>query len=150
VENYSKSKLTFGKDKLVAISGVAKQMLKMWKGHPEDYLAGLWRDILCTQLLWLTTPPSKNSREEVKPSYYRAPSWSWASVDLPVNYKWTRVINQSLHLVQVLDLHMTPLDHLCTSILSDYIRLRRPLCRLTVSRPQEGTATHDWGSVDGV
>lgn len=49
---YSKAALTNDKDKLIAISGIAKQMLEMWGGSPEDYIAGLWRDSIHHELLW--------------------------------------------------------------------------------------------------
>ena len=43
-------------------------------GHPE-YLAGLWRSNLLEGLCWFSSSPSRALEQ------YRAPSWSWASVD---------------------------------------------------------------------
>lgn len=43
--------------------------------QPEQYLAGLWRDHLAFGLTWAVS----GSRQP-RPAY-RAPSWSWASVD---------------------------------------------------------------------
>jgi hypothetical protein len=81
VEAYSGCKLTFEKDKLIAISGIARMM--------EDdidceYLAGMWRKDLEHQLLWKVTKPMKNAR-------HRRPSWSWVSLDAFVtlgHWKW--------------------------------------------------------------
>ena len=50
----------------------------------DEYLAGLWRSTLLTDLLWYALPDTSEgtSRAEV----YRAPSWSWASVDGPLHF----------------------------------------------------------------
>lgn len=74
VQLYSAANLTFGKDKLPALSGVAKV------GHDEtgdQYLAGLWRSQIEEQLCWRRW----RSEPDVKRPAWRAPSWSWASVD---------------------------------------------------------------------
>jgi len=72
VSIYSRCELTFEQDKLVALAGVARA-LKVQMGC--DYLAGMWRTELERNLLW--SVGSKFRR----PEEYRAPSWSWASVD---------------------------------------------------------------------
>ncbi len=74
VQLYSAANLTFGKDKLPALSGVAKL------GHNEtgdQYLAGLWRARVEEQLCWRRW----RSEPDIKRPSWRAPSWSWASVD---------------------------------------------------------------------
>lgn len=48
----------------------------------NNYLAGLWRPTLLLDLLWGVE--SKQSR----PEPYRAPSWSWASVDGLIAAEW--------------------------------------------------------------
>ena len=75
---YSRRKLTFSSDKLVALSGIAAQMTRVFK--PEDYLAGLWRPSLPQSLLWYTPKGGVSARQ------YRAPSWSWASIDGEIDY----------------------------------------------------------------
>lgn len=75
---YSSAGLTYSKDKLVALSGLARAA-KYECSHTEvddDYVAGMWRRDLETQLLWQAMPPLKT-----RASPYRAPSWSWTSVD---------------------------------------------------------------------
>lgn len=73
VEQYSARKLTFEKDRLPAIAGVAR-----WVHNQtgDEYVAGLWRINLEEQLLWNTyeSLPSQPHRGN-------APSWSWASYD---------------------------------------------------------------------
>lgn len=73
VEAYSYAKLTFSKDKLVAISGLAQLVHSTSK---DQYVAGLWKRDLIRQLLWRVNEP----RTSQKYTDYIAPSWSWASV----------------------------------------------------------------------
>ena len=74
VEAYSGCNLSFSKDKIVAISGLARTISKDM-GSP--YIAGMWRKGLEHYLLWKvarTLPASKKDGT-------RGPSWSWTSVD---------------------------------------------------------------------
>ncbi|KAH9885804.1 heterokaryon incompatibility protein-domain-containing protein [Cubamyces lactineus] len=90
--NYTRRAVTKPKDKLTALAGVAEQFHGVLR-HAGDvgvtaltssrYLAGLWEPTLLNDLLWkrgvevpLTARPSQ---------YYLGPTWSWASVDGPVN-----------------------------------------------------------------
>jgi hypothetical protein len=79
--DYTNRNLTFSSDKLVAISGIAKVVGNFLR---DEYFAGLWRKSLPQGLLWspydeedLPNPGYKATRS----SRYRAPSWSWASLD---------------------------------------------------------------------
>ncbi|KAL2065582.1 hypothetical protein VTL71DRAFT_3252 [Oculimacula yallundae] len=76
VHAFSDSTLTFGTDKLIAISALARycQTHLSLKG---EYLAGLWSSHVAYQLLWEAWPTVHGQRQRD----YRAPTWSWASVD---------------------------------------------------------------------
>ncbi|KAI1494884.1 HET-domain-containing protein [Biscogniauxia mediterranea] len=77
VNIYSACSLTFTNDKLVAVSGLADDMrskLKALNPDYSDYIAGMWRVSLPHCLMWTVKGPSE------RPTPYRAPSWSWASV----------------------------------------------------------------------
>jgi hypothetical protein len=74
VSAYTKCGLTKEKDKMIAISGIAKIFRDKMK---DEYLAGLWRCFLPYQLLWRVQDPGSTRR----PENYRAPSWSWAAVE---------------------------------------------------------------------
>jgi len=74
VLEYTRCNLTMESDKLVAISGVAQMIRRLLK---DEYLAGLWRKWLPYHLLWYKENPNDTGRSAV----YRAPTWSWASVD---------------------------------------------------------------------
>ena len=74
VEIYSTAKLSYSTDKLVAISGIAKVFGKRTN---TSYHAGMWAGCLEYQLLWHVA----DSVSAQRPSVYRAPTWSWASID---------------------------------------------------------------------
>lgn len=74
--DYSRRKMTYGRDKLLAISSLAQIL---YKRRPNPYYAGLWRDCLLEGLCWVRREPGGKAAE------YRAPSWSWAAQDTAVN-----------------------------------------------------------------
>ena len=86
VEVYSAKKLTYTSDKLVAISGIVKLM-----GHifNDQCCPGLWRKNLVMQLFWASRCPEQRLCPRPKP--YRAPSWSWASLDCPISQPFYNV-----------------------------------------------------------
>ncbi|RSL42336.1 hypothetical protein CEP54_015511 [Fusarium duplospermum] len=75
---YTRRKLTKPRDRLVALSGVVSYFSDFW-GERSRYIAGLWEHDLPHSLLWYTSSPMP------RPAKYRAPSWSWASVDGLIN-----------------------------------------------------------------
>jgi len=102
IEEYSQRNLTFGKDKLPAISGLARTIASYTK---DTYHAGSWKTHILMGLYWQVyalepyhmchdpehdreiterTPPEKP--DVVYPSEYRAPTWSWASVDARISF----------------------------------------------------------------
>lgn len=80
VEQYSARSLTVTSDKLPAISGIASKIRKVTH---SDYLAGLWRGNLASDLLWHASPSSPNN---FALDTWRAPSWSWAGLDTRISY----------------------------------------------------------------
>jgi len=74
VEFYTRRTISYGSDKLVALSGVARRFQETFNG---TYLAGLWVEDIYHQLAW----EAKEGRVVNRSSEYRSPSWSWASVD---------------------------------------------------------------------
>lgn len=78
---YSISDLTKPEDKFLAISGVAKEIKRM---SGDRYLAGLWERNILRDLLWMVYIQERVSM----PMAYRAPSWSWASLNAPILYTW--------------------------------------------------------------
>lgn len=96
---YSRCHLTYETDKLIAISGIAKQLQSLLR---DEYLAGIWKRHLPYHLLWFMERPSLTARATDVPNY-RAPSWSWASVDGVITDHPISNIEGEKILIEVLD-----------------------------------------------
>lgn len=77
VEDYTRRQLTYEKDKLVAISALARAT---YLNRHIGYVAGLWRDCIVPGLLW------ERRTEGCKSQTYSCPTWSWASQNSAVAY----------------------------------------------------------------
>lgn len=99
VEEFTVRDLTYAKDRLPAISSLAR-MMPFPKG---EYLAGLWKNSLMGDLIWLNplgdvvwelddkndTPRGPDTPKYLKNHRIQgehAPSWSWASISAPVAF----------------------------------------------------------------
>ncbi|KAI5461695.1 heterokaryon incompatibility protein-domain-containing protein, partial [Mariannaea sp. PMI_226] len=80
VNRYSKCDLTKREDKLVAFSGVAKLIED---ARQDEYLAGLWKSTLVTDLAWTCYGQLWAPWVDTK---FRAPSWSWLSLDQEIHF----------------------------------------------------------------
>jgi hypothetical protein len=76
VEAYAVRDLTFEKDRLPAIAGIAKVVGSL-TGY--SYKAGLWDEDLIRGLAWFIRT-NVNQNRRARCSDYVAPSWSWASL----------------------------------------------------------------------
>ncbi|KAH8654951.1 heterokaryon incompatibility protein-domain-containing protein [Tricladium varicosporioides] len=94
VEDYSARKLTKSTDKLPAVAGIARAFGKQ---ASMTYMAGLWKEDFLSDLFWSR---KRDTDTLTSPQQYRAPSWSWASVDGRVGYfgYFVRFMNPSLDL----------------------------------------------------
>lgn len=95
VQDYSGCNITFPRDRLPAISAVARQMQR---ALDDQYIAGLWRKNMPHGLLWKSTV---HGLEETK-SEYHSPSWSWASASRGVAYYHSAAAIQ----LEVTDVHL--------------------------------------------
>ena len=101
VHLFTSADLTFARDKLPALSGIARRIHGQKGGR---YLAGLWRDErIEAQLCWRVFDP------RTRPAEWRAPSWSWASVDGPIVYMPTQPGICDDTYARVVDASVTPL-----------------------------------------
>lgn len=105
VAQYSRAHLTNPSDRLPALAGVARRQHEVTGDH---YLAGLWRERLIFNLSWSV------SGERRKRPTWRAPSWSWMSVDSQTcYYQWgiwspTKLIKDRREYISVQDAWTTP------------------------------------------
>ncbi|KAK2756049.1 heterokaryon incompatibility protein [Colletotrichum kahawae] len=95
VGRYSRCDLTHPSDKLAAFAGVAKLFLR---ASGDSYLAGIWKSRILHELTWVVVPP------KARPSCgYRAPSWSWASVDGPIDMRSPKPLHKAEYWVEFID-----------------------------------------------
>lgn len=99
VQEYTRRELTLPSDKLPAIAGMAKAVHDI---TGDLYLAGLWKSNLAYELMWSSNPPTKFAT----PSVWRAPSWSWASIDNGVSFD--KITEDSTLLAKVISCDVTP------------------------------------------
>lgn len=98
MRNFSRRKLTHEQDKLPALSGLAQFIAAATN---DTYHAGLWANHLLEDLNWRVYPQEETvaatwpkhtlSKGEVygdvrRTQSYRAPSWSWASLEAPIKF----------------------------------------------------------------
>lgn len=82
-EQYNDTQLTFEKDRLPALAGVAQRYAKL-RGD-WTYLAGLWKEDLPYALAW-----RKSWCNEPRPLEQLVPTWSWASLPRGKDLNTTR------------------------------------------------------------
>ncbi|KAI0127620.1 heterokaryon incompatibility protein-domain-containing protein [Xylariales sp. AK1849] len=124
--------LTNASDKLVAISAVAHELQPYMNCR---YLAGHWETELVRQLAWT------GSNGSHRPTSYRAPSWSWASVDAPIQ-DFRRMFPISpdskedfRSLVKILNAEVEPLtDDPMGQVVSRFLSLQAHLLELTAEK----------------
>ncbi|KAK8043355.1 hypothetical protein PG993_005785 [Apiospora rasikravindrae] len=91
VQAYTRTSLTMRKDKLIAFSGVVELVRKLYHEKTESprmshdaYAAGIFERHLLLMLEWYTKRAT--GVPKTRPREYRAPTWSWASLDGRVFY----------------------------------------------------------------
>jgi Heterokaryon incompatibility protein (HET) len=135
VTAYSRSRLTFDSDKMIAIAGLAKSLQHPFLG---SYLGGMWSNFLLSHLTWSAVPFELRPR----PDKYRCPSWSWASIDTGVNIPLVPV-GQNLRrhfIASVCETQTTPLDldHFGT-LRGGWIRILCPMLCIRLVELEEPT-----------
>lgn len=144
---YGRCQLTHSSDKLVAILAVAKDVRRALKNleREEKYLAVIWNTWLPNSLLWFILP---DTALENRPTPYRAPSWSWASVDGGVHSAQMLFADP---LVSVSDAMTLPLTDDTGQVLGGMITLTGKLMMVTIEdcgsgpwKPEESGVVNQW------
>jgi len=115
ITDYGCKQLTQSSDKLPAVAGLAKRFLNISPIPGNEYFAGLWKYSMLRDLLWahqsvLSFSFFGDMVRSQRMSYYRAPSWSWASVDGGIRWPFPDESGSSL----------------CASLICAVIRPREP------------------------
>lgn len=82
---YSQGRLTTESDKCIALSGIVDAI----QSHTTDeYLAGLWKSQFIRHLCWsiMALDNREQPRLPRRSLNYRAPSWSWLSIESSIQY----------------------------------------------------------------
>jgi len=81
---YSRRKLSWQSDKLIAFNGIMKHFTSLLSsGGNDGYAAGLWKVDFLPGLLWYDENPQP-CRQDINGC--RVPSWSWLSQDGEISY----------------------------------------------------------------
>ncbi|OTB00327.1 hypothetical protein M426DRAFT_324375 [Hypoxylon sp. CI-4A] len=80
VETYTSSKITYPSDRMIAFTGILQHFQSVLED--DTCLAMHWRSKLPQSLAWY----SRRGRWSYRPADYRAPSWSWASIEGRVEF----------------------------------------------------------------
>lgn len=127
---YSGTHLTRDSDKLAAVSALAKCTRAVLD---DVYMAGLWRSMFAHQLIWY------GDYNISRPKDYRAPTWSWASVDGSVVLASIRP-NTKYH-IEIEEVQVTSVSGVddTGSISNGYFRARGLLIRDTFVNYKSGS-----------
>ncbi|KAH0489514.1 hypothetical protein TgHK011_009939 [Trichoderma gracile] len=125
VSEYSQRFLSRRKDRLSAVSGLAKLVREGLPGtgkdedgeQAEEYLAGLWKREFHFDLTWTVQHPNARpgdssnrkvgsmvKRKVQEDGNLRIPSWSWASVEAPVKFEFDRPLETWKYAPNLIDL----------------------------------------------
>ena len=130
VETYSSAALTYPSDKPIAIAGLAGAFQRYLRLDPSDYVCGLWRPDLISGLLWCCAGGKRTYDD-------RIPTWSWLSLD-PGSVCWYLVDQlEWRESAQILDVNATPVRNPFGPVSSGSVRIRGPLCQVTLSKNAE-------------
>ena len=86
VQEYTNLNLSYPSDRFPALSGLAKAIMAQ---TGDQYLAGLWRSSFLSDISWQASYKDLNSdgiKKNRRPVAWRAPSWSWVSVEANIYF----------------------------------------------------------------
>lgn len=100
VKHYSWANFTNPRDRLLALSSVAKAVQPYLGGH--DYVAGLWKDDIVRGIAWKCRTLSSRGTDPL------TPSWSWAAAKGGIDFGVFSLRMYRYDLVKVLEISVTP------------------------------------------
>lgn len=106
VQKYTSRKLTVLSDRLPAISGLSNAFGKFLSRSLSDYIFGLWRQTLFSDLCWMRRPthPTSKTQNEKPSRILGVPSFSWASVSCPVSFLPGYLLSEAVELPELVTL----------------------------------------------
>ena len=122
VEIYTRGGLTVATDKLVALSGIADEAQQLLR---DEYLAGLWRQTLLEELIWVASDEYPDSSFRFRPKEYRAPSWSWASLEGATSYSECLPSNHEMitTMASIVEAQITPISNRTGQVSGGFLKI---------------------------
>lgn len=149
IYSYCMRRLTFGKDKLPALAGIAWRFQAITE---DEYLVGHWRKELARSLFWNVNYVYQPSKYwPCRTDSYRTPTWSWARVDGIVEWSMPDVgpggdVPDS---VDILTVRVDVQGHNpFRQVIGGSITLQAPVIRVTWNDARSGwtlSSRHDFG-----
>jgi hypothetical protein len=132
VTDYSARDLSLSTDKSPALSGLAQAFEVQLQD--DEYLGGVWRRSLLDDLLWVHKPVSIGRQTvQRRPSEYRAPSWSWASIDGNVRWIYAYANREGPYWAKLIDAWTLTKGHSkFGEVQSGRLKLEGPLRRMGI------------------
>jgi hypothetical protein len=103
ISDYATKKLTFDKDRLPAISALARKWQKL---TGDRYVTGLWEGDLRRGLCWSRWQPNFDGSQRDR--QYRAPSWSWVCMNSPCHWPYEILQASFPDELHILDVSLDP------------------------------------------
>jgi Heterokaryon incompatibility protein (HET) len=155
VEVYTKMELTQERDRLIALSGIARMMTSTMKaeGNDDKYLAGMWQNYMASQLLWSVNEEEEDAGqpfENTRTKKYRAPTFSWASVETRRGITFAETTDQGVLVhVQVVRLFYQTEDDVFGLVTDGYLVLKGVLRKIVMTDIAESAQppASGWASI---
>lgn len=133
VEDYSARCVKYRRDRLVAISGIAKMYGTIL--HDDRYVAGLWQSDMLPGLLWYAEGlgPFGNKLGQSPDVEVKAPSWSWANAPCgyTVRNDWTNEEFRSLAALEDVSFGLVDSNNSFGGVLNAQLTIRGPVYRFS-------------------
>ena len=140
IEEYSALKLTFAKDRLVALAGMARVIQDHSEGALGRYCAGLWETFLMQGLTWYKVDRAESVTNATEPdNMYPAPTWSWASVENEVSLDCSTKLNLDICMAHVVEIDIRPVSDTFGALREGRLRLGVHMIRFAIDHPSPGT-----------
>lgn len=153
--DYTNMALSFEEDRIRALDGVVDQLSAITlKGSPQKsalgrYIEGLWENTIHEDLCWNVHPVNESRFQARRTDWrkWRAPTWSWASVQDPSCkvqlgcYKYSTKET----FAKILDIGYIEHAQACrTQVNYNYIRLELPVCDTVLLKRKPGSTQGPW------
>lgn len=144
--SYSWARLTFPKDRAIAIAGIARKFQALLR---DEYIVGMWRRTLLTDLLWhcTTREPHNHPRALSSQPEYAIPSFSWLSLEAGVSRGSDVDYDAATH-AEIISVHIDYVTNDSTGLVrSGQLHVSGPLRAVSLHRSNcdhPGHSPSDW------